>query len=129
MSLIAYWVVRYTFGTQYIAAVTILQILAFKMSSSAISAAGGTMVIVEHLQKWVFFRDILGCIVCVVLNLLLLPKYGAIAAAFVAITANLAAGYLADAIVPAYRHIFIQQTKALLFGWRDLINIKKLLKQ
>lgn len=127
VSVISYWLVLYTFGTQYLPAAAILQVLAFKMSSSAISVAGGTMVIVERLQKWVFFRDILGCMVCVILNFWLLPKYGAIAAAFVAVAANLAAGYIADLLIPAYRHIFRQQTKAIFLGWRDLFHIKQLL--
>ena len=128
VSLVAYWMVLYTFGTLYLPAVAILQVLAFKMASASVSAAAGTMIIVERLQKWVFFRDILGCIVCISLNWLLLPRYGAIAAAFVAIAANLAAGYISDLLIPAYRHIFRRQTKALLLGWRDLIHIKQLLK-
>lgn len=128
VSVISYWIVLYTFGTEYLPAAAILQVLSFKMVSVALSNGGGIMVIVERLQKWVFFRDVLGCLVCIILNWILLPKYGAMAAAFVAIAANLAAGYVADLLVPAYRHIFRQQTKALLLGWRDLVHIKQLLK-
>lgn len=126
VSVISYWLILYTYGEIFLPASAILQVLSFKMASVALSNSGGIMVIVERLQKWVFFRDILGCVVCVVLNWLLLPRYGAIAAAFVAIAANLAAGYLADAFVPSYHHIFRQQTKALLFGWRDLVHIRKM---
>lgn len=128
VSVISYWIVLHTFGTQYLHAAAILQVLSFKMVSVALSNGGGIMVIVERLQKWVFFRDVLGCLVCIGLNWWLLPLYGAMAAAFVAIAANLAAGYVADLLVPAYRHIFRQQTKALLLGWRDLAHIKQLLK-
>ena len=128
VSLTSYWIVLYTFGMQYIAAATILQILSFKMASVALSNSGGTMIIAEGLQKWVFFRDILGCVVCVGLNWILLPYYGAIAAALVAVVTNIMAGYVADLLIPAYRHIFRQQTKALLLGWRDLVHIKQLLK-
>ena len=128
VSVISYWIVLHTFGTQYLHAAAILQVLSFKMVSVALSNGGGIMVIVERLQKWVFFRDVLGCLVCIGLNWWLLPLYGAMAAAFVAIAANLAAGYIADLLVPAYRHIFRQQTKALLLGWRDLVHIKQLLK-
>ena len=128
VSVISYWIVLYTFGTEYLPAAAILQVLSFKMVSVALSNGGGIMVIVERLQKWVFFRDVLGCLVCIILNWWMLPKYGAMAAAFVAIAANLAAGYVADLLVPAYRHIFRQQTKALLLGWRDLVHIKQLLK-
>ena len=127
VSLLSYWIIILTYGEQYIAAVAMLQVLSFKMASCALSNTAGTMLIVEGLQSWVFFRDILGCVVCVALNFWLLPHYGAIASAFVAIAANVAAGYLADLLIPAYRHLFRQQTKALLLGWRDLIHIKQLL--
>lgn len=129
VSAISYWLVSYTFGDQYLPAIGILQVLSFKMACVALSNTAGVMIIIEGLQKWVFFRDVLGCLICVVLNFVLLPRYGAVAAAFVAIAANLVAGYIADGIVPAYRHIFLQQTKALLLGWRDLVNIRQIIKQ
>ena len=128
VSIIAYYLILFTFGKMYLPAVAILQVLSFKMAATALSNTAGTMLIVEGLQKYVFYRDILGCIVCVALNYLLLPRFGVIASAFVAIAANIMAGYIADALIPAYRHLFRQQTKALLLGWRDLIHIKQLLK-
>lgn len=127
VSVISYWLILLTFGKDYLPAVAILQVLAFKMAATALSNTAGTMLIVEGLQKWVFFRDSLGCIACVILNYCLLPRYGVIASAFVAIIANITAGYIADAIIPAYRHLFWQQTKAIFIGWRDLIHIKALL--
>lgn len=128
VSIIAYYLILFTFGKMYLPAVAILQVLSFKMAATALSNTAGTMLIVEGLQKYVFYRDILGCIVCVALNYLLLPRFGVIASAFVAIAANIMAGYISDALIPAYRHLFCQQTKALLLGWRDLIHIKQLLK-
>ena len=128
VSIIAYYLILFTFGKMYLPAVAILQVLSFKMAATALSNTAGTMLIVEGLQKYVFYRDILGCIVCVALNYLLLPRFGVIASAFVAIAANIMAGYIADALIPTYRHLFRQQTKALLLGWRDLIHIKQLLK-
>lgn len=127
-SLMAYWVVRYTFGADYLAAVPVLQLLAFKAPSVALSNTAGAMLVTEGLQRWALLRDGFGCIVCVALNYLLLPRYGVIAAAFVAIASNVAAGYLADAFIPAYRHLFLRQTKALLLGWRDIIHIQELFK-
>ncbi|MDY3063616.1 MAG: flippase [Bacteroidaceae bacterium] len=127
VTMISYWIIRFTFGEDYLPAVAILQILSFKMTATALSNTAGAMLIVEGLQRWVFLRDISGCIVCVALNYWLLPKYGVIAAAFVAIASNIAAGYLADALIPAYRHLFVKQTKAIFMGWRDMIKIRHLL--
>ena len=126
-SAVAYWLIRYTFGTVYLPAVAILQIMAFKATSVALSNTAGAMLVTEGLQRYAILRDGFGCLVCIVLNYLLLPRYGIMAAAFVAIASNVAAGYLADALIPAYRHLFVRQTKALLTGWKDFVHIKSLL--
>jgi O-antigen/teichoic acid export membrane protein len=126
-SIIAYWLVRYTFGQTYLPAVAVLQLMAFKVVSVALSNTAGAMLVTEGLQKWAIMRDGLGCLACVLLNYLLLPHYGIMAAAFVAIASNVVAGYLADALIPAYRHLFIRQTKALVMGWRDIAGVRHLL--
>lgn len=128
VSIISYWLVYYTFGSEYLPAVAILQVLSFKTVSVALSNTAGAMLVTEGLQRYSFYRDIMGCIACVILNYLLLPVYGAIASAFVAIISNVVAGYLADAVIPAYRHLFVRQTNALILGWKDMLIIKNLLK-
>ena len=45
-----------------------------------------------------------------------------IAAAWVAIASNLAAGYFSSIFIPAYRHTFVCQTKCMLFAWNDVLN-------
>lgn len=127
VSILAYWLIRYTFGPAYLPAVAVLQVMAFKAASVALSNTAGAMLVTEGLQRWAILRDGFGCLVCVVLNYLLLPRYGIMAAAFVSIASNIAAGYLADALVPAYRHLFVCQTRTLLFGWRNIKNIKSIL--
>lgn len=125
VSLLAYFIVSVTFGIEYLPAVPILQIMAFKAATVALSNTAGTMLIAEGLQKYAIFRDITGCLVCILLNYLLLPLYGIMAAAFVALASNFAAGYLADAFIPAYRHIFYRQCHTLFLGWTDIIHIKR----
>lgn len=129
VSVLAYWVVSLTFGSAYLPAVAILQVMAFKAAGVALSNTAGAMLITEGLQRWSIFRDGLGCVVCVVLNYLLLPRYGVMAAAFVSIASNIAAGYLADAVIPAYRHLFVCQTKALMTGYTDLLRFNSLFKK
>ena len=128
-SMISYWLIKYTFGSSYMMAVPILQIMAFKAASVALSNTAGAMLVTEGLQRYAIFRDGIGCIVCVVLNYVLLPRYGVLAAAAVAISSNVAAGYLADAIIPSYRHLFVRQTKAIFLGWRDLSSITQLIRK
>ena len=127
LSMCSYWVILYTFGQKYLPAVSVLQLLAFKAPSVALSSAAGHMLVVEGLQRWAVIRDAFGCVICVALNYILLPRYGIMAAALVAILSNLAAGYIADAFIPVYRHLFVQQTRALLLGWKDCVHAKQLL--
>lgn len=128
-SLLAYWIVLLTFGKAYLPAVAVLQVMSFKTASVALSNTAGAMLVTEGLQRYAIIRDGLGCIVCISLNYLLLPLYGIIAAAWIAIASNVAAGYIADAIVPAYRHIFVRQTKALALGWKDVFAFRSILIQ
>lgn len=123
-SVISYWLILYLFGEAYLPAVIILQIMSFKVVSLALSNTAGSMIVIEGLQKYAFVRDLLGCLVCIALNWYLLPRYGVVAAAVISILSNVVAGYLADALVPAYRHLFAMQTKAILFGAKDILSIK-----
>lgn len=125
VSLLSYPLVRYTYGEQYLASVPILQVLSFKVVSVAFSSVAGKMIVVEGLQKWTIIRDLVGSVVCVVLNYLLLPRFGVIAAAWIAIVSNLAAGYFSSIFIPAYRHTFVCQTRCLLFGWKDMIRLNR----
>jgi len=125
VSVLAYWIILFTFGEKYLPAVAVLQLLAFKAASVALSNTAGSMIVIEGLQKWVFVRDLFGCVVCVSLNWYLLPRYGIMASAFVAIMSNLMAGYVVDALVPSFRHLFVRQTKAMLLGWKDLFTVRE----
>lgn len=129
MAFIAQWIIKYTFGMAYLPAVPVLQIMAFKTAAVALSNTAGAMLVIEGLQMWAILRDGLGCIVCIVLNFLLLPQYGIVAAAFVAIASTVAAGYLADALIPAYRHLFARQTRTLLLGWKDLLAVTQIIRR
>lgn len=129
VSLIAQPAITLLFGDAYANAIPILQILSFKAMALALSIVAGQMLIIEGLQRWAIFRDSLGCVVCITLNYLFLPRYGAVFAAVSAILSNLTAGYLADAIIPPYRHLFVVQTKALLTGWTDIFKIKKIISK
>lgn len=125
LALFAYWIVSLSFGAVYLPAVPILQVMAFKAAAVALSNTAGAMLVTEGLQRYAIFRDGLGCIICIALNYMLLPCYGVIAAAFVAIASNIVAGYLSDAVIPPYRHIFVCQTRALLVGWKTLFKLRQ----
>ena len=125
VSLISYWLIKYTYGIQYMAAVPILQIMAWKTVGMSLSSTGGQLIILENKQKWAVIRNLCGCVVCVVLNLVFIPLYGIIGSAIVTIITVFVSGYLANILIPPYRDFFAMESKALLLGWKDLKYLKE----
>ena len=125
-SLGAPWLVRWTYGRQYLAAVPVLQIMAFKAVGTALTASSGQLVIIEHLQKWAAVRNLIGCAVCVGMNFLLIPRFGIVGSAWATIFTVAFTGCLANAFIPPYHPIMKIQIKSLLFGWRELLGARKL---
>lgn len=123
-SMSAYWMIYYTYGEQYLAAVPVLQIMAWKTVGMAISSSGGQLIIIEKIQKWAVFRNVAGCVVCIILNLLLIPIYGVVGSAFVTIVTLFVSGFIANYLIPPYRHIFKLECRVLLYGWRELKYFK-----
>lgn len=127
-SIMSYWMIYFTFGEKYLAAVPVLQIMAWKTAGNAISSSGGQLIIIEKIQKWAVIRNLAGCLVCIGLNLLLIPRYGIIGSSYVTIATIFVSGFLANYFIKPYRHIFKLECKAFIFGWRELKYFKTFYK-
>lgn len=128
IALLSKWLIIYTFGVQYMAAVPVLQIMAFKVLGMALSQTVGQMIIIEKQQKYAFIRNLIGCVVCIVLNLLFIPRYGIVGSAIVTIITTLFVGWIANLLIPPYWRYFCFQSKAILFGWQELLHINTIKK-
>ena len=126
IALLSKWLIIYTFGVQYMAAVPVLQIMAFKVLGMALSQTAGQMIIIEKQQKYAFIRNLIGCVVCIVLNLLFIPRYGIVGSAIVTIITTLFVGWIANLLIPPYWRYFRFQSKAILFGWQELFRINSI---
>lgn len=118
--LFAPWLIDWTYGAKYLPAVPILQVLIWKTVGMALSNSAGSVIIIEGIQKWAVIRNLLGCVVCVALNWIILPRFGVIGAAWVTLITVTVTGWLANLVIPPYHRIFALQGKALLTGWRIL---------
>lgn len=76
MALCSRYIVLWTFGMKYLASIVILQILSFKIVGVALNIVSGQLLIIEEKQKYFVLRSLSGCIVCVVLNLLVITRFG-----------------------------------------------------
>ncbi len=126
--LCSYWLIRYTYGEQYLSAVIVLQVLVFKTIPSALSSTAGQTIIIESKQKYAWIRNVTACGLCVLLNLWLIPKYSVMGATVASIVVTLYAGTLANIFIPPYHKVLRIQMHALFLGWKDLFNIKRIIK-
>lgn len=127
VSISAFWLIKYTFGEKYMAAVPVLSIIAFKTVGMALSSSGGQLIIIEKIQKWVVIKNLIGCAACVGLNYLFIPKYGIIGSAWVTIITLSISGCLGNIFIPPYHHILKIELKAIFLGWMELFNIRKIM--
>jgi O-antigen/teichoic acid export membrane protein len=127
VSLLSYWLILFTYGEKYLPAVAVLQIMAWKTVGMALSSTSGQIIILEHIQKWAVIRNLIGTVICIGLNLIFIPRFGIIGSAWVTIITVFSSGFLANYFIPSYREIANIQIKAILFGWKDIVNISKFL--
>lgn len=127
-SLLSYPIVYFTFGQAYIGAASVLAILAFKVIGDALSQTSGQLMIIEGIQKYAPVRNIIGCVTCIILNLILIKHYGIHGAAYTALITIFVSGTLANFLIPSYNGIFYKQLKAICVGWKDIIHIKTILR-
>ncbi len=128
VSLLSYPVVYLTFGQEYIGAASVLAILSFKVIGDALSQTSGQLIIIEGIHRYASVRNIIGCVTCVVLNLIVIKHFGIRGVAYVAVITIFVSGTLADFIIPPYRKIFCKQMQSLFMGWKDIIHIRTLLQ-
>ena len=126
--LLAKPLIQYTFGSQYIASVILLQIMGFKVIGYAHAQITGAMIIVEKKQKYVVIRNLIGCICAIGFNLLMIPSFGAIGAAISSVVTSACTGIFSHLIIPLYRPFFKKQIYSFVYGWKDLTRICTLKK-
>lgn len=129
VSICSYWLVYLTFGNTYILAVPVLSIISWKTVGNALSETSGQLIILERKQKWAVFRNLIGCILNVVLNLLLIPQLGIIGSAWVSLITIFISGFFSNYIITPYRSIFKDQIRALWKGWYYILNINNIINK
>ena len=107
------YIVSLLYGPQYQTGAVVLSILIFTNLFIYQGVAQSLWIINERKGKLSLLKTILGAIVCIVANLILIPKYGIIGAAISAVLAQFTSAIMAN-IVMAPR-ILILQIQSLLF--------------
>jgi O-antigen/teichoic acid export membrane protein len=85
-----------------------------------LGVASSNWFVLENLQKLAFYRTALGAVVNVAANIVLIPRYGAIGAAFGTLLSQIFAAYLFDIFNEETRHIFWMKTNSLICFHRNI---------
>ena len=76
------------FGSDYLGAIIITQILMWKLLLMGVNGVFGRWLIAENLQKYSVIFGLVGCSLNILLNFLLIPKYGLYGVCIATLTAN-----------------------------------------
>jgi O-antigen/teichoic acid export membrane protein len=123
----SYYLISYSFGSKYSPAISVLQILSLKIVFMTLSFSTGQIIIIEGLQKWAIIRDLIGGVVCISCNLIFIPHFGIIGAAYVSILTLLATNILSCLVIKPYFFLLDIIWKSFILGWKDLWYIKRYL--
>jgi len=78
-----------------------------------LGVASGKWFLIEGLQKYAFYRTLFGAVVNIVLNLIMIPKFGVLGAAWATVISYAAAGLFSDVLQKKTRTIFKMKLRSL----------------
>lgn len=88
------WIIRYTFGTEYLGSTTVLAIVMWAAIFSSLGSVSARYLTVEGMEKKIAVRTFLGLVLNIILNLVLIPLYGIEGAAYATLTTLFFANYI-----------------------------------
>jgi O-antigen/teichoic acid export membrane protein len=119
MTFLSDWLVELLYGGQYNQAGNVLAIHIWAGVFVFLGVASGKWFIAENLHRLSFWRTFNGMFVNIILNILLIPKYGVQGAAVATLISYFLAGLLFD--------VFNNKTKKVFYMKINTINLRRLL--
>ena len=100
---------RYVYSDEYLPAMNVYNILAFSVFVKAIGALQTSHVTIKNIVKKSFYKTLVGLILNIILNNILIPKYGINGAALATLLTQFFVLIFLDFFIKEYReHAFIQ---------------------
>lgn len=106
-------IIRVLFGVDYLDASGVLSVYAWATLFAFLGVPSGRWYLYADLQKLALARTTLGAVVNVLLNMMLIPLYGPVGAAYATLVAIAISNVLFNALDGRTRHLFIMQVRAL----------------
>ncbi len=108
------------YGPEYVDAAAILRVHIFACPFIFMGHVLSKTIIVEGYLKFSIVRHVAGAVVNIALNLVLIPRWGGYGAAWATVVGYAVASYLACALHPVARNLFVPMTLSLLAPLRLL---------
>ena len=106
------WIITLLFGPDYINAGAVLVIHIWSGIFVSLGIISGMWLVNENLQRFAFYRAVVGVIVNIVANIFLIPYFGVVGAAVGTLLSQFIAAYMFDLFNTKTRAIFWMKTRA-----------------
>lgn len=113
MTFLSDWVVEILYGGQYNQAGSVLMIHIWAGVFVFLGVASGKWFTAENLQMLLFWRTFYGMLINVILNFLLIPKYGIQGAAVATLVSQAIAAYFSDLFNIRTKRMFWMKSKSI----------------
>lgn len=110
---------KYVYAPEYNGAIMVYSILAFSILVKANASLQTGHMTIRNITKKSFYKSFLGLLINIVLNMVLIQKYGVNGAAIATLLTQIIALFVIDFFIPEYREHAMIQLKSyntLLFG-------------
>ncbi|MBM7343813.1 flippase [Pantoea coffeiphila] len=115
------------FGVRYHESIQVANIIVIANVISALGFVSSNILIIRNISYLRIYRAIYGLIINIALNIILIPKFGIIGAAYSSLFSQIIAAWIANSFSPKTRDCFVFQFKTLVtFG---LPSIKQIYKE
>jgi len=118
MTFISTFLVTSLYGQAYKEAGTILAIHIWSAVFVFLGVGMSPWIINENLIKFSFYQTLIGAITNIILNIILIQRFGSIGAAISTLVSQIMAAYIVLALTKKTRLIFTFETNSLLLRWR-----------
>lgn len=116
VTLLGNWLIIFLYGVEYQEASQALMIHTWGGVFVALGVASASWYVTENLQRYAFYRTASGAVLNILLNLVLIPKYGISGAATATVIAQFMAALFFDLLTSKTRVIFKMKIKTLVFA-------------
>jgi len=108
------WLIELFYGKAYEGAGPLLAVYVLSGIFVMIGHAREYWIATENLMRFSLYSSVVGAVINILLNLILIPRFGPIGAAYATLTALIAGSYLVNVVSSKTRPVFYMQTSALL---------------